>query len=229
MDTSHSPATARKLFISIVITGLLLSGLYLEEVPAARAQEIPPVTPTARPEKTPPPGYQALSSDLAIAATADAYEPDNSAVELDGNISDLPIESGTPQNHSISPATDEDWVTFDLPTPASVTLETSGTTFSDTEIWLYALFGSDLVQVDYNDDKNPNTWYSYIQRCGAKALPAGTYYVKIDEYQGDNEIPSYNIAFNINAGCVPNATVNIGGKVKGNYWILQGSAAAQEL
>ena len=108
----------------------------------------------------------------------DAYEPD----DVYGDASYL---SGT-QEHSIAPADDVDWLSFVLTEPSEVVLETSGLTGSDTRMWLY---DASLNQLEYSDDEGSAS-YSYIdRRCGTDALPAGIYYVKVDEFGNNAEIP----------------------------------------
>lgn len=230
MKSTCSQSTVRKLLISIAIPMLLLAGVYGGTVPAARAQEPLPATPTPVVKKTLPPGFQAQSADLSVTATADGYEPDNTVGELNAGTDPL-LTPGVPQTHSISPLGDIDYVKFHLNNPASITLETIGPnpTLDDTEMWLY---DSSLNQIDYNDDKSPVDWYSYIQRCAATdvpstELPAGDYYVRIDKRGGDAEIASYDITLNINSGCIPNTAVDIGGSVSQNYWTHLGTTNTQ--
>ncbi len=230
MKSICSPFTPQKLLVGIAIPLLLLAGLYGGTVPAARAQEPLPATPTPIVKKTLPPGFEAQSTDLSITATADSYEPDNTVQQLNEGTDPL-LTPGVPQTHSISPLLDIDYVKFHLDNPASITLETTGPnpTLDDTEMWLY---DSNQNQIDYNDDKNPVDWYSYIQRCNATGvpdteLPAGDYYVKIDKRGGDAEIASYNITLNINSGCIPNTAVDIGGSVSQNYWTHLGTTNTQ--
>jgi hypothetical protein len=65
-------------------------------------------------------------------------------------------------------------------------------------MWLY---NSSLTQLEYSDDYGAG-YFSRIDRlCDVDALPAGTYYVKVDEYGNDEEIPSYDIAFTVVRGC----------------------------
>ena len=120
----------------------------------------------------------------------DAYEPDNRWQEASG------IESGAAQTHSIAPPGDEDWLTFELEGRSAIQLETAGPDLtSDTRMWLY---DADLNQVAFSDDINEDegNLYSYIARpCGEDALPAGTFYVKIDNRWEGSAIDRYEIAF----------------------------------
>ena len=113
----------------------------------------------------------------------DPYEPDDTHDQANE------ILSGSPQNHSIVPATDEDWVWFSLSEESEVIIETSGPS-GDTQMWLY---DDSLNEIEYDDDSGTN-YFSRIDRvCGVDPLAVGTYYVKIDEYENDDEIPSYDI------------------------------------
>ncbi|MBT3879253.1 MAG: hypothetical protein HOF76_09415, partial [Candidatus Scalindua sp.] len=120
-------------------------------------------------------------------SSGDAYEPDNSPTEATN------ITSGNPQTHSINPVGDEDWLKFTLATPSGVLLQTSGTS-GDTRMWLY---DSSINQIEYNDDGGAG-YFSKIDRiCDTDELPAGTYYVKIDEYGDNNPITSYSISLTV--------------------------------
>jgi hypothetical protein len=107
-------------------------------------------------------------------------------------------------------------VTFTLTTSSAVTLETTGSTVADTQMSLYT--SSDQVNpYGYNDDKNPmgGNYYSYLAyNCNVNPLPAGTYYVKIDEFDNDADIPDYQISLTV-TGCITTATFN---DVPTNYW-----------
>jgi hypothetical protein len=123
--------------------------------------------------------------------SADSYEPDDSSGQASL------IFDGNPQDHSICPVGDEDWVRFTLSEESGIALETSGS-IGDTEMWLY---NSSLTQLDYDDDDGDG-YFSYIERaCGVNALPVGTYYVKVGEYAEDEEIESYQIAFDVLEAC----------------------------
>jgi hypothetical protein len=122
-------------------------------------------------------------------SSGDAYEPDDAYDQATTIIPDVP------QEHSIDPVGDEDWVKFTLSQESEVVLETSGPS-GDTRMWLY---NNGLTQIEYNDDGGTNL-FSHIDRiCDTDALPAGTYYVKIDEYGNNNEIPSYQITLDVTA------------------------------
>ena len=116
---------------------------------------------------------------------SDPYEPDDTSDEANT------ISSESSQTHSISPVGDEDWVTFTLSSVSGISLETYGES-GDTRMWLY---DSSLSELEFSDDYSG--LFSYIDRlCDVDALPAGTYYVKVDEFDGDEEIASYDLSFN---------------------------------
>jgi hypothetical protein len=217
MQRNRSASPARRASFVIIAFVLLLSLFYAERVPPARAEELPP--------KTPPPGME----DLVVAyagATPDAYEPDNLVQDLEAGLiagNDQLLASGVTQTHSISPAGDVDYVKFHLDQASSITLATGGVNvLDDTAMWLY---DSSLRKLDYNDDRSPTNWHSYIQRCGPTALPAGDYYALIGKRGNDAEIESYGVTVKINpagpSNCIPNTTVVINGAARGSYWVHQ--------
>ena len=131
---------------------------------------------------------------ITVSANGDSYEPDNTSAQA------KEIYSGSPQTHSIVPATDIDWVKFTLSQTSAIHLETSGSTSSDTRMWLY---DSNLLQLDFDDDDGIGN-YSLIDRtCNINPLSAGTYYVKIESFLNGTEIPSYNISYSNTQNCTP--------------------------
>ncbi len=97
------------------------------------------------------------------------------------------------QTHSICPVGDEDWMTFTLTSPSEVTLTTSGPS-GDTRMWLY---DSNLIQIEYNDNSGTDNFSMIDRVCGTDELPAGTYYVMIDEYGDNDVIDSYDITLTV--------------------------------
>jgi hypothetical protein len=124
--------------------------------------------------------------------SGDSYEPDNDYTQAN------PLTSGAPQTHSIYPAPDHDWLVFNLVGDSSVVLETSGTPGDDTRMWLY---DNSLVELDYNDDIDLQSGI-FFSRILQSCLPAGTYYVKIDEYFNNDIIGGYDLSLNATA-CLP--------------------------
>lgn len=122
-----------------------------------------------------------------ISLRSDSYEPDNEPADAKF------ITSGSPQNHSISPVSDVDWVKFSLRTEAGIIIETRGIT-GDTVMELYS--STDLTNTLETDDDSGTSTFSLIDReCGVDALPAGTYFAKITDKNDDDVITSYDIGF----------------------------------
>lgn len=119
----------------------------------------------------------------------DAFEPDDSFVQA------KTLAPGTSQARSIVPATDQDFVAFTLSFQAEVILETSGA-IGDTRMWLY---NASQVELAFDDDDGAGL-FSRIERSSANGgpLPAGTYYVKIDEYGNNDELAAYNLSLSVN-------------------------------
>ena len=117
--------------------------------------------------------------------TNDAYEPD------DTSGSAKTITSGVTQLHSITPASDADWMKFTLTTESGVVLQTNGTGAWDTQIGLY---NSTLTLIENDDNSGPGS-YSFIDRaCMLDSLPKGTYFVRVAG-GGTSEIPIYTLSF----------------------------------
>jgi hypothetical protein len=111
----------------------------------------------------------------------DGYEPNNdpsSAGQILLNSSQL---------HSIGEGgMDVDWSYFTLSSAQNVLIETWGTS-GDTRIWLYEEHGSDFSLIDADDD----TGEGLFSRLAMTDLPAGTYFIDVEEYYNDEEIASY--------------------------------------
>jgi len=120
---------------------------------------------------------------ITVELLGDDFEPDNTYLYA------TQISFGINQSHSIAPNYDIDWVKFTLPWyqyPPTVTIETSGPKNDDTRIWLY---DAALNLIDYDDYDGPGSFSKIV----CSGLPAGTYYVKIDEDGNNEEIDLYNI------------------------------------
>jgi hypothetical protein len=120
------------------------------------------------------------------AVSGDSYEVDDTAAQAKTIATD-----GTTQTHSLHVGSDVDWVKFTLTQRSNVVLETNGSA-GDTEMRLYGP-NSSTTLVEYDDDDGNGT-FSRIDRSGANALDAGTYYVRIGEYGSNNAISSYTIS-----------------------------------
>ena len=64
------------------------------------------------------------------------------------------------------------------------------------------LYDSGLSELEYNDDGGSGLFSRIDRVCGADALPAGIYYVRIDEFGNDDEIASYDITFTVAQTCL---------------------------
>jgi subtilisin len=134
-----------------------------------------------------------------INVTTDRIAIDNAIISLHGDSYEIDntssqaklLTAGVAQTHNIFPVNDVDWVKFTLTaTSSNVVLQTSGASAADTRMWLYT--GS-LTEIEFDDDDGTGA-YSFIDRiCDVDALPAGTYYVKIDESGNNSLIADYQI------------------------------------
>jgi len=111
----------------------------------------------------------------------DSYEVDNVYTQAKS------LSPGSTQTHSIhNDGSDIDWVYFTLSQKSDVVIETSGPS-GDTRIWLYDSSGVPSTYIAYDDDGGSNQ-FSKITQAG---VSVGTYYVKIDEYNNNADIPTY--------------------------------------
>lgn len=123
---------------------------------------------------------------------ADIHEPDDTSTQA------TLITSGVKQTHSINPVDDEDWVMFVVEGSVAVTIETSGLTSADTRLWLY---DSNMNELQFDDNSGSGNYSSISVTCGESALPAGTYYVKVDENGQNNLISEYGLTFTVTQSC----------------------------
>jgi len=141
-----------------------------------------------------------MSFDVTAApGGGDEYEPDDLYYQANE------ILPGESQTHSIVPASDVDWVTFTLPAASQVVVETSGAS-GDTRMWLY---DENLEQIEFDDDGGSGLFSRIERLCETDPLPAGTYYVKVDDYGNNDEIASYQITLTVNV-CNDPPTVDAG-------------------
>lgn len=122
----------------------------------------------------------------------DSYEPDDSPEQAST------ISNGQSQTHSISPAGEEDWISFTLNEPSTIHVWTSGSTGDDTRMWLY---NSSLIEIAQNDDGSGE--YGYFSNIELSGQPAGTYYAKIKGYYSSVEIDAYQFHFEATVDAVP--------------------------
>ncbi|NOY63754.1 MAG: M6 family metalloprotease domain-containing protein, partial [Gammaproteobacteria bacterium] len=137
-----------------------------------------------------------LNATFLQAAAGDQYEPDNSSDQAST------IQSGASQTHSIAPVSDVDWMTFTLSDDSAVTLESSGAS-GDSRMWLY---DAALSEIEFDDDDGVGLFSRIDRLCGATALAAGRYYVKVDEFSGSQQIDSYDMRLAVSS-CVPDIRV----------------------
>jgi Leucine-rich repeat (LRR) protein len=148
--------------------------------------------PTDNAEIGSPDTAEVTITDNDPACTLDTYEFDDTSSQA------RTISSGATQNHSICPVGDKDWIKFTLSNPSAIQLETAGST-GDTKMWLY---NNSLSEIEYDDDDGTDR-FSLIDRvCGTDELPAGTYYVKVEDYGNNNIINSYTLSYEATA-CQP--------------------------
>lgn len=137
----------------------------------------------------PPTGVDTDSgAGLAIAAL-DAWDKANPSDNLSTGATSLGSVTTASANHLLIPANDLDWFTFSLTTPGDVTLETSGTS-GNTRINLY---NGALTQIGTDDDSGTGQFSMLV----AAALPAGTYFIRVDEPAQAAVVPAYTLSLTI--------------------------------
>jgi len=123
---------------------------------------------------------------------ADAYEPDNAYSQA------RVIASGQPQERSIFPAGDVDWVRFTLSSRSAIILETSGPNPGPDNDTVLGLYDASINLIDFNNDIDwPRNAYSRIQRTCSDALDAGTYYARVSEYYQTRAIRLYYLTLTV--------------------------------
>ena len=118
-------------------------------------------------------------SNAAIAR--DAYENDNTLSVAKA------IRNGQTQRRTIHAAGNRDWARFTVGAGGGtgVRIETAGAS-GDTQLWLYDAAGRRLA---YDDNSGPGL-FSRIRR---NSLPAGRYYVRVQEKGNNGKIPAYTL------------------------------------
>ncbi|MGH1540827.1 MAG: trypsin-like serine peptidase [Arenicella sp.] len=106
----------------------------------------------------------------------DQYEADNDSANA------TVIQLGASQQHNIVPVTDQDWVKFTLTEETSVVITTKASAGADTRMWLY---NAAVAELDFNDNAGSGVLTSRIR---ADDLPAGEYFVRVDESGNDDSI-----------------------------------------
>ncbi|MEM6773323.1 MAG: S8 family serine peptidase [Pseudomonadota bacterium] len=128
-----------------------------------------------------------VSVGLSASCPSDPFEPDGSAASA------KVLLANSSQSRSICPTGDNDWLRFSVPSESAVLIETSGA-FADTRLWLY---NSGLAQLDFDDDSGSSLFSRIQRRCGIDSLPAGDYFLQVDEFGDNNEIPEYFISLGV--------------------------------
>ncbi|REJ76611.1 MAG: hypothetical protein DWQ30_17895, partial [Acidobacteria bacterium] len=117
---------------------------------------------------------------------ADGYEDDDSSGQAN-------LLGASTQSRSLCETGDEDWAFFNLAESSQVILQTDGPA-GDTRMWLR---NAGLSQIEFDDDGGPGL-FSLIDRfCGVDPLPAGLYYVQIDEFGDNNIVQNYDLDLDV--------------------------------
>ncbi|WP_242632844.1 Ig-like domain-containing protein [Thiothrix fructosivorans] len=135
-----------------------------------------------------------ITANLVMEESCIAYN------EPDSQFTAIPIGLNTSIQRSICPAGDVDWLTFTLPSPSSLRLETSGASGHDTFMTLYDWkFDSNTAK---SDDDSGEGYYSKLLFDCTAPLPAGKYIVKINQYADNARIPDYSLHLQDVKACV---------------------------
>ncbi|MGV3719376.1 MAG: pre-peptidase C-terminal domain-containing protein [Actinomycetota bacterium] len=121
------------------------------------------------------------ASDIAGTIQPDTYESDDAS----GTAKTLNV--GETQFRNIHAIGNHDYATFTLATPATVTVATDGEA-GDTVMNLYG--PNNAATLIETDDDDGNGTFSLINR----ALTAGTYWVRVEEFNNNSTLPGYSLA-----------------------------------
>ena len=168
------------------------SGLPLVTIPAGTSGDYYVVvrvrhkSPSTLTDSSPSNDYARTSTTVTVdaAISADSFEPDDTAGTA------KVITGGQTQNRSIHAIGNTDWAKFTLSAKSEVRIETAGAA-GDTVLSLYGPNSSSAL-VELNDDDGAGD-FSLIARTGANALAAGTYYIKVEEYNNNDVIVAYTL------------------------------------
>ncbi len=121
----------------------------------------------------------------SVKAAADSYEPDDTPAQATTIATD-----GTPQTHTISPASDVDYVKFEAAVGTTYVIETSAAGSDDVEDTVVHLYDTDgTTQLAEDDDGGIGYYSKLVYSFGA----AGTYYLGVHSYDS-RYVGSYNVA-----------------------------------
>ncbi len=117
----------------------------------------------------------------------------------------LPLSPPGVLRGSISPAGDQDYFAFTLDVTSDVEIETYvGTPGEcptiDTVIRLYDA-NCEMLTADDDSGAGSCSKMSSVDLAGAQAVPAGTYYVHVQDFNDDDVIESYSVSIKINSVC----------------------------
>ncbi|MBM2810755.1 MAG: degQ [Chloroflexi bacterium] len=125
---------------------------------------------------------------LQPSVVADSYESDNSLEAATPLVLDR-----SPQQHSLHPAGDEDWFSFDLDTDDQLALATRG----DCDTYIY-LYGPDGTSILAEDDDGGFLGSSFLRYT---AVDPGTYYARVHHFDQDHgRCGSYALAGSVDSG-----------------------------
>jgi len=181
-DTEDGALTGASLTWSSSIDGTFGSGETVSSMGMSAGAHV--ITLAARDAQS-----QTGSATVSIEVSplsGDAFESDDTSGEA------TTTPSGAIQAHNISPATDEDWITFTLAAPSVVVLETRGGSGDDTVLELF----DDVLSLIESDDDDGLGGSSRITRvCGTNELPAGTYFGRVTSFEAASSILAYDLAY----------------------------------
>lgn len=117
------------------------------------------------------PLYRQAVTNAGTSGLVDDYEDDDNAAQA------TPVRNTVSQLHSFDTNDDEDWAEIILSKPQVLTITTSGDTFNDTELTLFAADGA--TQIAYNN--NPDGQTTAYAAIVSDVLPAGRYFLKVNQ------------------------------------------------
>jgi len=109
----------------------------------------------------------------------DSFEPDNTSATA------KPIVSGVPQTHSLHANAEQDWLTFTLTQAADINITMQAGANDVAEITLY-----DASLVSLANDNGS------AAQINLASLPAGTYFIRAEEFENNAYIGSYTLTYN---------------------------------
>ena len=141
-------------------------------------------------------------SSTCVVDTFPETEPNNSTATANG-----PFSPGVLISGSIAPGSDADWYQITVPATADLHVETydaSGPTSClniDTLVTLYASDGTTVIASDDDGGTNACSRLDGTTSAALRHIPAGTYYVKVEEAGNDKAIPGYKLVVTYDALC----------------------------